>query len=97
MLCILARPTHIFTPEPRRIKVFVNSAISCHRKVIRRKLTQAPKLYYFDVGVANYLMHLYKLEPGTPKYGHAFEHLVMQEIIAYNFASNEVKTDNTHH
>ena len=28
-------------------------------------------------------MHRYKLEPGTPEYGHAFEHLVMQEIIAY--------------
>ena len=47
------------------------------------KLTQVPKFYYFDVGVANYLMRRYKLEPGTPEYGHAFEHLVMQEIIAY--------------
>ena len=28
-------------------------------------------------------MRRYKLEPGTPEYGHAFEHLVMQEIIAY--------------
>ena len=54
-----------------------------YRKVIKRKLTQAPKFYYFDVGVANYLMRRYKLEPGTPEYGHAFEHLVMQEIIAY--------------
>ena len=57
--------------------------IPAYRKVIKRKLTQAPKFYYFDVGVANYLMRRYKLEPGTPEYGHAFEHLVMQEIIAY--------------
>ena len=57
--------------------------IPAFRKVIKRKLTQAPKFYYFDVGVANYLMHRYQLEPGTPEYGHAFEHLVMQEIIAY--------------
>lgn len=57
--------------------------IPAYRKVIKRKLTQAPKFYYFDVGVANYLMHRYQLEPGTPEYGHAFEHLVMQEIIAY--------------
>ena len=57
--------------------------IPAYRKVIKRKLTQAPKFYYFDVGVVNYLMRRYKLEPGTPEYGHAFEHLVMQEIIAY--------------
>ena len=57
--------------------------IPAYRKVIKRKLTQAPKFYYFDVGVANYLMHRHHLEPGTPEYGHAFEHLVMQEIIAY--------------
>ena len=57
--------------------------IPAYRKVIKRKLTQAPKFYYFDVGVANYLMRRYKLEPGSPEYGHAFEHLVMQEIIAY--------------
>ncbi len=57
--------------------------IPAYRKVIKRRLTQAPKFYYFDVGVANYLMHRHQLEPGTPEYGHAFEHLVMQEIIAY--------------
>ena len=57
--------------------------IPAYRKIIKRKLTQAPKFYYFDVGVANYLMHRHQLEPGTPEYGHAFEHLVMQEIIAY--------------
>lgn len=57
--------------------------IPAYRKVVKRKLTQAPKFYYFDVGVANYLMRRYRLQPGTPEYGHAFEHLVMQEIIAY--------------
>ena len=57
--------------------------IPAYRKVIKRRLTQAPRFYYFDVGVANYLMHRHQLEPGTPEYGHAFEHLVMQEIIAY--------------
>ncbi len=47
--------------------------IPAYRKEIKRKVIQAPKFYYFDVGLANYLM-----------YGHAFEHLVIQEIIAYN-------------
>ena len=39
--------------------------------------------YYFDVGLANYLMGRHSLKRGTDDYGHAFEHFVMQEIIAY--------------
>lgn len=52
-------------------------------KEIKRKIVQAPKFYYFDVGLANYLMGRHSLKRGTDDYGHAFEHLVMQEIVAY--------------
>jgi len=54
-----------------------------YTKVNKRKVTQAPKFYYFDVGVYNYLMHRTSLAAGTPEYGHAFEHFVLQEIHAY--------------
>jgi predicted AAA+ superfamily ATPase len=37
----------------------------------------------FDVGVTNYLLHRSRLRQGSPEYGHAFEHLIIQEIIAY--------------
>lgn len=57
--------------------------IPAYRKSIKRKLIQAPRFYYFDVGIANYLMGRHSLKRGTDDYGHAFEHLVMQEIIAY--------------
>ena len=57
--------------------------IPAYRKAIKRKIIQAPKFYYFDVGLANYLMGRHSLKRGTDDYGHAFEHLVMQEIIAY--------------
>jgi predicted AAA+ superfamily ATPase len=57
--------------------------IPAFRKEIKRKIIQAPKFYYFDVGLANYLMGRNSLKRGTDDYGHAFEHLVMQEIIAY--------------
>ena len=57
--------------------------IPAYRKEVRRKVVQAPKFYYFDVGLANYLMGRQSLKRGTDDYGHAFEHLVMQEIIAY--------------
>lgn len=54
-----------------------------YTKVMKRKVTQSPKFYYFDVGIYNYLMHRTSLAPGTPEYGHAFEHFVLQELRAY--------------
>lgn len=43
----------------------------------------APKFYYFDVGITNYLLKRKNLQAGTADFGHAFEHLIIQEIIAY--------------
>lgn len=57
--------------------------IPAFRKEIKRKVVQAPRFYYFDVGLANYLMGRHSLKRGTDDYGHAFEHYVTQEIIAY--------------
>ena len=57
--------------------------IPAFRKSVKRKVVQAPRFYYFDVGLANYLMGRHSLKRGTDDYGHAFEHLVMQEIVAY--------------
>lgn len=53
------------------------------RKVMKRRLMQAPKFYYFDIGVVNHLLHRKELVRGTPEYGHAFEHLVIQELYAW--------------
>lgn len=50
---------------------------------IRRRVSQAPKFYYFDVGLANYLMGRNSLKRGTDDFGHAFEHYIVQEILAY--------------
>ena len=57
--------------------------IPAFRKEIKRKIVQAPRFYYFDVGLANYLLGRHSLKRGTDDYGHAFEHFVVQEIIAY--------------
>lgn len=54
-----------------------------YRKVIKRRLLQTSKFYFFDVGIPNYLLHRFHLMPETPEYGHAFESLVMQELRAY--------------
>ena len=57
--------------------------VPAYTKVIKRKLVQAPRFYFFDVGVCNFLLHRKELRRGTTDYVHAFEHFVMQEIRAY--------------
>lgn len=57
--------------------------IPAYTKVMKRRLVQAPRFYYFDVGVTNYLLHRKELIRGSADYGHAFEHLVVQELVAY--------------
>lgn len=68
-------------------KILVNTLLGfevpAYRKVIKRKLYKSPRFYYFDIGIANHLTKRYQLAPKTPEYGHAFEHLIMQEIVAY--------------
>jgi len=49
----------------------------------KRRAIAAPKFYFFDVGVTNYLRHRRGLVPGTDDFGHAFEHLMVQEITAF--------------
>ena len=49
----------------------------------KRRSIQAPKFYYFDVGIANYLRNRRNIQSGSVDFGHAFEHFIIQELIAY--------------
>ena len=57
--------------------------VPAYQKVVKRKLRQSPRFYYFDVAIPNYLLSRHNLQQGSADYGHAFEHLLMQELIAY--------------
>jgi len=58
----------------------------------KRRAIIAPKFYYFDVGIANYLLNKKTNNPGTIDFGHAFEHLIIQELIAYlSYSGSEEK------
>ena len=61
----------------------IGYTIPSYTKVVKRKVVQAPKFYYFDVGVYNHLLNRTSLSPGTSEYGHCFEHFLIQELIAY--------------
>ena len=49
----------------------------------KRRSIQAPKFYYFDVGIANYLRNRRNTQLGSIDFGHSFEHFIIQELIAY--------------
>ena len=49
----------------------------------QRRAITTKKFYYFDVGVVNYLLNRSNLQPGSIDFGHAFEHFMIQEIVAY--------------
>ena len=57
--------------------------VPAYVKTVKRRLMQAPKFYYFDVGVPNYLLRRTPIEHGSADYGHALEHLIIQEVRAF--------------
>lgn len=57
--------------------------LPAYTKVVKRRLIQSPKFYYFDVAIPNHLLRRCPLQSGTDFYGHALEHLVIQELRAY--------------
>lgn len=66
--------------------------IPAYTKTIKRKIVQAPRFYLFDVGVTNYLLGRKDLKRGSVEYGHAFEHFIVQELVAYiSYSDNSNK------
>lgn len=64
-------------------ETLIGYTIPAFTKNVKRRVIQSPKFYYFDVGIVNFLLRRRSLLPGSAEFGHAFEHLIMQELIAY--------------
>lgn len=69
----------------------VGYMIPAYTKVIQRRLIKAPKFYFFDVGIVNVLVGRRNMQPGSADFGHAFEHFIIQEIVAWLGYSNSVR------
>lgn len=54
----------------------------------KRRVVAAPKFYFSDVGVVNYLAQRGTLQPRSPLYGKAFENWVFHELTAHNAYSD---------
>lgn len=64
-------------------ETLIGYTIPAFTRNVKRRVIQSPKFYYFDVGIANFLLRRTAIQPGSPEFGHAFEHFILQEIIAY--------------
>jgi len=52
-------------------------------KTLKRRAIQSHKFYFFDVGIVNYLLNRKNLLPGSESFGRSFEHVIIQELVAY--------------
>lgn len=61
---------------------------------IRKRLVKSPKLYFYDVGLASYLLGIEKIShvETHPLKGNLFENMVLMEVLKYRF--NQGKRNN---
>lgn len=64
-------------------ETLVGYMIPAYTNVIKRKIRQSPKFYFFDVSIPNFLLGRKMMLPGSESFGHAFEHVIIQELIAF--------------
>ena len=65
----------------------VGFSVPSYRKKPKRRIIQAPKFYFFDIGIANFLLKRGEITPGSEIFGRVFEHLIFQEILAHSHYS----------
>ena len=62
----------------------IGNFLPAYKKKPKRRITQAPKFYFFDIGVVNYLSKRRNIEQGSELFGKAFENWVYHELKTYN-------------
>jgi uncharacterized protein len=62
----------------------VGRFVPAYQKKPKRRVITAPKFYFFDVGIVNFLLKRGKIEMGTEVFGNAFEHFIYQEVYAHS-------------
>jgi len=58
------------------------------QKKPKRRVVQSPRFYFFDVGIANYLLKRKNIELQTENFGKAFEHFIYHELYAHSHYSD---------
>lgn len=56
--------------------------LPAYTKRVKRRVIQAPKFYFFDIGIVNALCHRNEILPRSELFGRAFEQFIFMEIQA---------------
>ncbi|MGL4630389.1 MAG: ATP-binding protein, partial [Leadbetterella sp.] len=62
--------------------------VESFQKKPKRRIVNSPKFYFFDVGVANFLLKRKNIEPKSEAFGFSFEHFIFQELVAHSSYSD---------
>ena len=63
--------------------------VPSYQKKPKRRIITAPRFYFFDVGIAGYLLKRRNIEYGSEAFGKAFEHFIYHEIYSYSHYSDK--------
>lgn len=58
-----------------------------YQKKPKRRVIVAPKFWFFDIGIANYLLRRGKITAGSEAFGKAFEHFIYHELYSHSHYS----------
>ncbi len=61
--------------------------VASFRKRPKRRVIHAPKFFFFDVGLANFLLKRNSIAYRSEAFGKAFEHFIFQELMAHSHYS----------
>ncbi len=66
------------------VDTLIGKIVPAFTKKFKRRLIQAPKFYFFDVGVTAELTRRGTVEQGSELFGRVFEHFIFHEISAHS-------------
>lgn len=67
----------------------VGRFIPSYRVRPKRRVIHAPKFYFFDVGIVNFLLKRGQVVPRSEIFGRALEHFILQELLAHSHYSGK--------
>ena len=68
-------------------QTLIGRYVPVYRHRPKRRVIQAPKFYFFDLGIVNYLLKRGEIEPKSEIFGKVFEHFIYQELYAHSHYS----------
>jgi len=65
-------------------ETMIGRFVPSFQKRPKRRVILSPRFYFFDVGIAGFLIKRGRILPGSEAFGKAFEHFIYQEIHAHS-------------